>query len=80
LRIKVISILSNIIPTSLPFSTTNALVARLMTISNALLFGVVELPRGSLEEAARLARHHFHVLRAESQAGAQQSIAVLPTR
>ena len=37
---------------------------------DALLLGILELPLGRLEEAARLARHDLHVLRAEAQAGA----------
>src|SRR6185312_12831778 len=37
---------------------------------DALLFGVLQLPRGSLEEAPRLARHHLHALGTQAQAGA----------
>src|SRR2546421_8605692 len=37
---------------------------------DALLFGILELPVRSLEEAARLARHDFHALGPEPQAGA----------
>ena len=37
---------------------------------DALLLGVLELPGRGLEEAARLARHDLHALRAETQDGA----------
>src|SRR5690606_7780467 len=37
---------------------------------DALLLGVLELPLGSLEELARLARDDLHVLRAEAQSAA----------
>src|SRR5262249_59237902 len=37
---------------------------------HALLLGILELPRGGLEEAARLARHDLDALGAEPEAGA----------
>ena len=37
---------------------------------DVLFFSVLEFPCGGFEEAARLARHHFHALRAKAQARA----------
>ena len=54
-------------PVSTPSSTTKLLGARLTMILHGLVFGVLELPIGGLEELPGLARHDLHILGAEPQ-------------
>ena len=64
------SILSNSMPVELAVLDHEGLGRAVDDDLDAFLLGVLQLPRGGLEEAARLARHDLHALRAEPQAGA----------
>ena len=73
------SILSNIMPVSLPSSMTKRLGRVVDDDFDVLLFGVLELPLGGLEEPRGLRAMTFTLLAPRRSEVRQQSIAVLPT-